>query len=140
MFVEKSPGQPTKSLILVTDFLFLPAFSGNRKRVASLMSAIRSWGYAVHVIGLDTGFSDHEISATRAAVDQLELVSWRPQLDPYGLPAAKTFSERVAKKLQRGLLKSLGKWPPPLNPDLEDRCPAHFRAAVRERVEKVKPA
>ena len=139
MTSKKIAKSPSQSVLLVSDFLFKPSTAGNRKRVASLVRAIRSWGYAVHVLALDLGFSQEEIRATGALVDGLELMQWKPELDPYGLPSATTYGGRLRKKLLRGLRKIAGYWPPALDPDLEDRCPAQFRAAVKERVEQLKP-
>jgi len=139
MTFDKIPDGQSKSILLVSDFLFQPTTTGNRKRVASLVTAIKSWGYSVHMTTLDGGFPQNEIDSTAKLVDGLELIAWKPEIDPYGLPSATTVWGRLLKKLVRGLRKAIGHWPPALDPDLEDRCPKQFRVAVQDRVEQLRP-
>ena len=133
------PEPTTKSVLLVADFPFQPAVMGNQKRVASLVAAIRSWGYEVHFLALGKPFSPTELAATRQAVDSLEVHEWAPQLDPYGLPACKTLLGRARGKAMRHLKQSVGAWPPPLDPDAEERCPQFFVKIVEDKVRSLRP-
>lgn len=126
-------------IILVADFLFEPATSGNTKRVSSLVAAIRSWGYKVHFLGLGSNWSDAACRATQTAVDGFELFEWQADLDPYGLPSPKGFLQRVLRWGRRRLSQLFRRWPPALDPDLEQRCPQSFCDFVGSRVKQLRP-
>ena len=135
--VDSGSDQP--SIVLVADFLFEPATSGNTKRVSSLVAAIRSWGYKVHFLGIGSSWSDAACAATRASVDSFEIFEWKADLDPYGLPSPKGFLQRVMRWGRRHVSQLLNRWPPALDPDLEQRCPETFCEFVRSRVEDLRP-
>lgn len=126
-------------ILLVADFAFMPAVSGNTKRVASLVSAIRSWGYTVHFLGLGSNWSDSAVAATQAAVDTFTMHEWNAKLDPYGLPASQLLPQRAWRWMQRRLCQCLGLWPPALDPDLPQRCPNSFCGFVQEKAHELKP-
>ncbi len=126
-------------IILVADFLFEPATSGNTKRVSSLVAAIRSWGYKVHFLGLGSNWSDAACRATQAAVDGFEIFEWKADLDPYGLPSPKGFLQRALRWGRRRVSQLFRRWPPALDPDLEQRCPQSFCDFVGNRVEQLRP-
>jgi glycosyltransferase involved in cell wall biosynthesis len=104
-----------------------------------MVSVLRSWGHEVHLVALDIGFSEDEKRDTATLVDDLQLIPWNRHLDPYGLPQASNLAMSGAKKFSRGIRKVLGNWPPALDPDLEDRCPAVLREAVRAKALRIQP-
>ncbi len=139
IFERIDAGSDQPSIVLVADFLFEPATSGNTKRVSSLVAAIRSWGYKVHFLGIGSDWSDAACKATRAVVDGFEIFEWKADLDPYGLPSPKGFIQRVVRWGRRRISLLLKWWPPALDPDLQQRCPDGFCEFVRCRVELLRP-
>lgn len=135
--VDSGSDQP--SIVLVADFLFEPTTSGNTKRVSSLVAAIRSWGYKVHLLGIGSDWSDAACQATRVVVDGFEVFGWKADLDPYGLPSPKGFLRRVVRWGWRRISQLFKRWPPALDPDLQQRCPDAFCEFVRRRVVELRP-
>ncbi len=129
----------THSVLFVADYLFQPAVAGNRKRVASLVESIQSWGYDVYFVILNRGFAAADLEATRRAVDGLWQYTFQPDLDPYGEPSSRTFLGRVRKRIARHTRQLFRAWPPPLDPDLEERCPGAFCRLVEEKVAQLEP-
>ena len=121
-------------VVFVADFPIYPAISGNRRRVASLIAAVRSWGYQVHYVALDVGFTAEERALTRSAVDDCLFFEWTADFDPWGKLAPRSLLGRIRRKLSRHAKQFVGAWPEPLDPDLEERCPGAFRRIVVERV------
>ena len=72
-------------------------------------------------------------------MDSLELFEWKADLDPYGLPSPKGFQQRVMRWGRRQVSQFFGRWPPALDPDLEQRCPQSFCDFVGGRVEHLRP-
>jgi len=131
------PVQP--AILLLADFAFVPAVSGNTKRVSTLVEAIRSWGFAVHFLGLGSSWSEDVQQQLAERVDSFELIESIPDLDPYGELNARTFAARAWRKLRRLTYVFLGRWPPALDPDLPERCPEIFCNRVKEKVAELNP-
>jgi glycosyltransferase involved in cell wall biosynthesis len=127
------------SVVLIADFPFHPATSGNTKRVASLVAEIRSWGYRIHFLGLGSKWPISSCDAIRGAVDSFEMFEWTADLDPYGLPSPKGAIGRLLRWSRRQVLKLIGRWPPPLDPDLAERCPNAFCDWVQRKLEVLHP-
>jgi len=131
----------SNTILFIADFGFLPSNAGNKIRVASLVSALKSWGYKIHFLALNKNgsISPEEKQAMENEVDCLEVFDWNPKLDPWQKPQSKTILDRVIKKIIRLIKQRLKLWPEPLNPDSKYICPDFFCKIVEEKSQQHLP-